>query len=229
MTLSDAATVRAVVGQARCLLLDFDGPVCEIFAGLPAPTVAASLRATLEETGAVLPAEARLTNDPLEVFRLSASISDELNRLALNVLTDLEVKAIGSARLTPGAARLMETARKRAMRLAIVSNNSVAAVTAFLEREGLSDLVEYTSARAVADPSLMKPNPHLLRQALTQLHVESSSALLVGDSVTDIEASKLAGVVAVGYANRPGKIERLGAAGADLVVQSMEELADALR
>ncbi|MBE1562181.1 phosphoglycolate phosphatase-like HAD superfamily hydrolase [Nonomuraea africana] len=42
--------------------------------------------------------------------------------------------------------------------------------------------------------------------------------------MTDVEASKLAGVIAVGYANRPGKDERLANAGADLIITSMEEL-----
>ncbi|MFI6741195.1 HAD family hydrolase [Nonomuraea sp. NPDC050451] len=228
MALSGPDAVRAVMGEARCLLLDFDGPVCDIFAGLPASTVAASLRATLEEAGAKLPAQARATDDPLEVFRLSASLGDELNQLALRALMDLEVKAAGTARPTPGAADLMERAHDKGLLVAIVSNNSVAAVTAFLDREGFGGLVQYVSARAAADPSLMKPSPYLLEQALSHLDAEPSSALLVGDSVTDVEASKLAGVVAVGFANRPGKLDRLGDAGADLLVTSIEELADAL-
>ena len=34
----------AIVARTRYLLLDFDGPVCSIFAGLPAPEVADELR-----------------------------------------------------------------------------------------------------------------------------------------------------------------------------------------
>lgn len=138
------------------------------------------------------------------------------------------MKAAGTARLTRGAAQLMERAVGKGLPVAIVSNNSVAAVTAFLDREGLGELVEFISARSSADPSLMKPNTYLIDQALTRLAAEPSSALLVGDSVTDIEASKLAGVVAVGYANRPGKVNRLGDVGADLIVTDMQELANAL-
>ncbi|MEQ4723151.1 HAD-IA family hydrolase [Nonomuraea sp. B19D2] len=229
MALSGTEAVRAVMRRAQCLLLDFDGPVCDIFAGLPAPMVAASLRATLEEAGATLPPEVRTTDDPLEVFRFSGALSNDLNRLALGTLAELEVKAVGTARPTPGAADLIELARGRGMAVAIASNNSVAAVTAFLDREELTAQIDYISARTAKDPSLMKPNPHLLDQALTYLSADPSSALLVGDSVTDVEASRLAGVVAVGYANRPGKVERLSAVGADLIVTSMAELADALR
>ncbi|MFB9534501.1 HAD family hydrolase [Nonomuraea roseola] len=217
------------MSKAQCLLLDFDGPVCDIFAGLPAPTVAARLRATLEGAGAVVPLEVQATDDPLEVFRFSGGLSGDLNELALSALTRLETEAAGTARLTPGAADLMTRARNRGLPIAIVSNNSVSAVEAFLDREGLAAQIAYISARSAVDPSLMKPNPHLLDQALSHLGADPSASLLVGDSVTDVEASKLAGVVAVGYANRPGKVERLGAVGADLIVTSMVELADALR
>ncbi|MFI6840280.1 HAD family hydrolase [Nonomuraea africana] len=198
------------------------------FAGLPAPTVAARLRATLEAAGARLSPEALATDDPLEVFRSSAALGDDLNQLALRTLMELEMKAAGTARLTPGATDLMQRARGKGMSVGIVSNNSVAAVTTFLDREGLSGQADYISARSAADPALMKPNPHLLHQALRHLSADPSSALLVGDSVTDVEASKLAGVVAVGYANKPVKVARLGAAGAALIVTSIEDLANAL-
>lgn len=228
MAQTGAQAVRALMAKTHCLLLDFDGPICDIFAGLTAPTVATSLRAALEEAGATLSPEACATDDPLEVFRFSASLSSDLNALALITLTELEVKAAGTARLTSGAADLMRRAHATGLSVAIVSNNSISAVRAFLDREDLGGLVEYVSARSAADPSLLKPNPYLLDQALMHFGAEPSSAALVGDSVTDIEASKLAGVVAIGYANRPGKVGRLGDAGADLIVTSINELADAV-
>ncbi|WP_234361448.1 HAD family hydrolase [Plantactinospora sp. BB1] len=46
--------------------------------------------------------------------------------------------------------------------------------------------------------------------------------LLVGDSLSDIQAARAAGVVAIGYANKPGKRERFGAA--DAVIDSMADL-----
>ncbi|TDE26425.1 HAD family hydrolase [Nonomuraea mesophila] len=224
MALSGVDTVRAVLSKTQCLLLDFDGPICDIFAGLSAATVAANLRATLEAAGASLSPQVRSTDDPLEVFRFSASLSDDLTHLTLRTLTELEVKAAATARSTPGVADLMECARDKGMTIGIVTNNSGAAVATFLDRKRLADRVDYVSARSAADPSLMKPNPHLLNQALIRLNADPSVTLLVGDSTTDIEASKLAGVFAIGYANRPGKAERLTEAGADLIVTSMEEL-----
>ncbi|MEV4377862.1 HAD-IA family hydrolase [Streptosporangium sp. NPDC049644] len=108
------------------------------------------------------------------------------------------------------------------------SNNSVAAVTVFLEAHGLLTAVDLISARVDPDPGFMKPNTHLVRQALDQLGADAALSLLVGDSVTDMQASKSAGITAVGYANKPDKADQLVAAGADVVVTSMEELATAL-
>ncbi|WP_051760673.1 HAD family hydrolase [Herbidospora cretacea] len=224
----DAKSLQAVMSKVKYLLLDFDGPICDIFAGLPAPEVAARLRVALEESGAELPGEVHDMDDPLEVFKFSASIGDRLNVLALEILAELEVKASETARLTPGASDLMRNARRNGMSIAIVSNNSVAAVTAFLEREDLNGQVSYISARSAADPSLMKPNPHLLDQALSYLGADPSSAMLVGDSVTDMEVATLSGVVAVGFANRPEKVKRLADAGADHIVTDMRELAASL-
>lgn len=41
---TDTAALGAIIARTRWLLLDFDGPICSIFSGLPAPTVAEKLR-----------------------------------------------------------------------------------------------------------------------------------------------------------------------------------------
>ncbi|WP_157522265.1 HAD family hydrolase [Herbidospora cretacea] len=96
-------------------------------------------------------------------------------------------------------------------------------MTAFLEREDLTGHVSYISARSAADPSLMKPSPHLLDQALSYLGADPSSKMLVGD-----HGCGPLGVVAVGFANRPEKVKRLAGAGADYIVTDMRELAASL-
>jgi hypothetical protein len=40
-----------MISGARHLLLDFDGPICSIFAETPAPAVAGQLRGTLRAAG----------------------------------------------------------------------------------------------------------------------------------------------------------------------------------
>ncbi|MEU6409653.1 HAD hydrolase-like protein [Microbispora sp. NPDC046933] len=119
-------------------------------------------------------------------------------------------------------------AASRACRSSSGSNNSVAAVSAFLSAHGLLPVVSYISARADADPTLMKPHPHLVRRALVELAAVAERTVLVGDSLSDIEAAKAAAVLSVGYANKPGKAERFPAVGADVVVTRMSDLISAL-
>ena len=58
-----------VIGHGP-LLLDFDGPVCGIFAGYPAPRVARELIAALRAAGVDVPDATAEQTDPIEVLRL---------------------------------------------------------------------------------------------------------------------------------------------------------------
>lgn len=60
------ADLGAILARTRYLLIDFDGPICSICAGLPAPQVAEQLRKLF--TGHQLPEDIELTGDPIEVF-----------------------------------------------------------------------------------------------------------------------------------------------------------------
>jgi phosphoglycolate phosphatase-like HAD superfamily hydrolase len=56
------------------------------------------------------------------------------------------------------------------------------------------------------------------------LGAEPTECVLIGDSLSDIEGARNAGVLSIGYANKPGKLERFTAAGADAVIANMGEL-----
>ncbi|MEV0236107.1 HAD-IA family hydrolase [Nonomuraea sp. NPDC050786] len=216
--------VQETIRKAQCVLLDFDGPICDIFAGLPAPQVAASLRSFLAEQDVEIPPEVEASDDPLAVFRFSWQFGPDMSRITRDMLTRLEVEAVQTARPTPGAADLIRQSKRLGKAVAVVSNNSTKAVTAYLQRTRLGQEIDYVSARVEPDPNLMKPDPHLVRHALERLAVKPSVSVLVGDSETDMEVCRATGVVAVGYANRPGKASRLETAGADHIVTSMAEL-----
>jgi phosphoglycolate phosphatase-like HAD superfamily hydrolase len=56
----------------------------------------------------------------------------------------------------------------------------------------------------------------------------AGDSVFIGDSVTDIQAGRAARTPTIGYANRP-KRRCLTGAGADVVIDTMHELARALR
>lgn len=204
------------------LLMDFDGPICSVFAGFPAGQVAENLRSHLR-TAAPHRWMADVS-DPHAVLRASIELGQDVAALAHRELAHLEVEAVKSATPTPFAAEVIRNAREAGNLVAVVSNNAEAAVREYLSTVNLLDEVKYISARSSEDPSLMKPNPHLVTRAISALSGNAERTALVGDQVSDVIAAHRAGVRAIGYANKEGKADEFRNASADLVITSMAEL-----
>lgn len=220
---SEAADLGAIVARTRYLLLDFDGPICSIFAGLPATAVAEKLRKLLPADR--LPDEIRKSADPIEIFAYSATVSPELAERVEAEMADLEVAATATSEPTPYVHEVIAACVETGRTIGVVSNNSTRAVNAYLDRHGLLDNVALVVGRTSPDPELLKPNPHLIEEALSGLDAVPTVSALVGDSLTDIEAARRVGVTSIGYANKPGKHERMTQARAGVVITSMADLA----
>jgi phosphoglycolate phosphatase len=219
-------TPDEVLAEARALLLDFDGPVCSVFAGIPASTVADQLRGVLADSGHThLPENVATSADPFDVFRYAATVGTEEARHVEAAFTAHELEAITSAVPADGAHDLIQAWHESGRPLAIVSNNSARAIGAYLDLYDLRTSVDYVSARNTPDVTLLKPSPHLLRKAATALTVPPGECTFIGDSLSDIEAARTAGVRSLGYANKPGKIARFKTAGADATIEAMTGLA----
>jgi HAD superfamily hydrolase (TIGR01662 family) len=211
----------------RAILLDFDGPICSVFAGFPAPKVATELRAKLTSYGADTTDEAAATSDPLAVLRWASAKYPELSETIDSQLTSYEKTAIRTAQPTHHAHRAIKSARRAGLSVAVVSNNSGAAISDYLCDHAIQGEVDTIAARQFGRPELMKPNPRLVIEATQNLGVPPEQCAFVGDSVTDIEAGRAAGVRVIGYAKTPRHGEALAAAAPDFLIDSMSVLADA--
>jgi phosphoglycolate phosphatase len=209
-------------GHVRYLLLDFDGPVCSVFAGFPAADVARCLREYLRDE--VPDGWMAYTDDPHEILRASAELGPSVAERANQELTRLEIEAVQTAEATPHAADLIDRAKANGTELAIVSNNAQTAVDSYLSSNGLRADIDNVSARSGIDPTLMKPNPYLVTMAVQALNAERESSALVGDQVSDVIAAHRAGLRAVGYANKRGKSDSFKKASTELIITSMAEL-----
>ncbi|MBQ1035877.1 HAD family hydrolase [Micromonospora sp. C81] len=223
------AALEQLGGKAAALLLDFDGPVCSIFAGYPAPIVARVLVQVLIAQRAEFAGDLDDEQDPLEVLRLTGALADaSLTEMIEDALVAAELRAVGSAEPTSYAREVIVAARQVGLPLAVVSNNSSQAVEAYLRAHRLDRHVRLVVGRAYAAPTRMKPNPAPILQAARALGVEPDLCVLLGDSLSDIEGAKAAGTRVIGFANRPAKKQAFEQAGADWVVTSMREVAQAL-
>lgn len=213
-----------VISRSRYLLFDFDGPICSIFAGIPAPTIAAHLRELVIDRGIELSAGAATSRDPFDVLRFAATISPELAREVNDELRTMELRAVEVAVATPYAREVIVAAHQVGRSIAAVSNNSREAVTRYLTIAGLAPLFSAIVGRADPNPDLLKPNPHLIRQAIEDLGGIPAESVLIGDSLSDIEGARNADTLSIGYANKPGKHERFTTVGADAIITDMAEL-----
>ncbi len=203
----DLATLRRVFTKAEVLLLDFDGPVCAAFEGVPAPLVADQLREVLAQGGHTeLPQIIKNAEDPFDVFEYAATLGPDEASYVEASLRAHEMESVESASPTKGSKELLQFWKHSRRQTAIVSNNSEAAIQSYLYLHDLTPYVDWISARTSSDPKLLKPNPFLLYQAASQLSVTPAQCLIIGDSMTDIEAGIAAGCKVVAFANKPNKV-----------------------
>ncbi|GGU29140.1 HAD family hydrolase [Lentzea flava] len=226
---NDPEVLQRILANADAVLLDFDGPICDVFAGFPAHLVADQLRRVLAEGGYdELPAQIEKTEDPFDVLYYAATLGDDEAEYVEASQRAHEVEAVASSEPTPGAHDFIRAWHASGRVLAVVSNNSAAAVEAYLHLHELTACVDYVSARADSDSSRLKPSPFLLQQASEHLKITAARGVLIGDSLTDIQAAHAAGARVIGYANRPGKVDLFASEMPQAIVTDLTYLNSAL-
>jgi len=216
-------TLAQVLAATGPILLDFDGPVCTVFATTPAATVAAQLRQVLTDHGATLPADVAEQTDPLKVLRYTATLDNpQLTARIDDQLRHAEQQATTSATPPPTPARSSSPPTTPAGRWPSSATNSEPAIRAYLAAHCIAGYIDHITGRAYAEPALMKPHPWPVLTAITALAAQPAACVLLGDSPRDIQAAHAAGVHTIGYANKPGKAQRLAHAGAEALAEGTE-------
>ncbi|MFD3554549.1 HAD family hydrolase [Streptomyces goshikiensis] len=147
---------------------------------------------------------------------------------ALTAAVIRAVKVAGTP--AEGAIEALQAALDSGGHIAVVSNNSAECLgIPDRARDCAIDRRDYRASRPVLRPDLMKPSPHPLLAAASDIGVAPNLTVLIGDSLTEVETARAAGTGSVGYANKPPKEMLLAEAGADAVVLGMGEITDSLR
>lgn len=140
-------------------------------------------------------------------------------------LDALEVGWIRHSRLLPGADSILSRLRgegRAPITLALLTNSGRAAASYAMESLGLEKYFERTFTRD--DLPVMKPRPEGIAAALKVLSLEKSEVLYVGDSPTDIIATRGAGIRIASIASARYDADALRKLGADFVLGSLPEL-----
>jgi HAD superfamily hydrolase (TIGR01509 family) len=206
--------------DVRALLLDFDGTMLETESSSYGSWRELLAEHDYELTPDVWSAAVGTIDgvDPVEL--LEEHLGAPVDRAALEdrqaarhreLLTD--------ETLRPGIARIVDEARARGLRLAIVTSASRRWVHEHLSRLGLDDRWEHVVA-ADGDAARAKPAPVLYTEALARLGVRAAEAVAVEDSPNGVTAAKAAGLDAIAFPNPITETMDLGHA--DAVVPDLD-------
>lgn len=212
--------------ERRHVLLDFDGPVCSVFPSNRGRESGDSMRRLLGGRWAQLPQEISDADDAFVVLRYFDHHEPELAGKAEQAFAAEERKTVLSAIPTPGALDAIRALQGSGHTITIVSNNSESAILAFIDLHGLHGEIDGVVGRIRSRTEDLKPEPHLLRRALYARAAAPADAVLIGDSVTDIQAARAAGTAVIAYANKSRKESQLLAAGPDALIHSMGDITE---
>jgi HAD superfamily hydrolase (TIGR01549 family) len=128
-------------------------------------------------------------------------------------------------RLLAGARRVLTRLRKR-HDLGLVTSGDRDRVVRQLREFRLTQI--FAARVCSGDTSRKKPHPEPLRLALRQMNLDPGACVYVGDSAEDLEMARRAGVRAIAVRGPFPTEKRLRAAGPQLLLESIEELPEAL-
>lgn len=150
---------------------------------------------------------------------------DRLERLFHEFLSLYRDRIAEETRLFPGAAAALERFARSGYRLAVCTNKPEDLSILLLERLGVADRFAAICGRETFP--FCKPDPRALTSAIEKAQGDAARAVMIGDSKTDIDTARSAGVPVVavdfGYTETP-----VATFAPDLVISHFDELWEAV-
>jgi phosphoglycolate phosphatase len=174
----------------RLVIFDFDGTIADT-----RESIVTTVHATLERLGRPsLPTALieELIGLPLTKTFQAAGLGDCALDDAVRIYRELyDDAAFPTVRLFPEAAETLAGLRAMGVRLAIASSKGKAAIQKILQRFSIMDLFDAIGAEQ--DVARKKPAPDLALFVLQKCGIAPPQAIVVGDTVYDMEMGREAG------------------------------------
>ena len=122
----------------------------------------------------------------------------------------------------PGVVKTLKTLKEQGITLTIASSRSRYSLTELTCDMGIADYISYLIG--ADDVKEAKPKPEPVLKTLATMHYDASEALVVGDMAVDILMGANAGAKTCGVTWGNGTREILKEAGADFIIDKIEEL-----
>jgi phosphoglycolate phosphatase len=146
----------------------------------------------------------------------------KIKDMVFSVVEDFELEAARTAKMFAGIQETLKALRDMKLKIALCTISSEKTTSYILKRFNLELFFDAVITRESVFE--VKPHPTHLEAALNALKVESQEAVLVGDSVKDIECAIQLNVLAVGVTTGLSSIEELTCSGAHYVASSANDI-----
>ena len=203
--------------QFSAFFFDLDGTLVD-----SAPDIIALIRLVLEEAALPVPAmNTRLIGPPLEDIMAAVapqSSAADQQALVLAYRKRYRVHDYAGTRVFSGIPGLLQRLRAQGAKLFVATNKPNYVTRRLLDRKGLLPLFTDIVCRD-SDPEQPLSKCAMVQRLLEQYTVPASQAVMVGDSLLDMEGGRQAGVTTLAALYGSGGRETLLHANPDLIVE----------
>jgi phosphoglycolate phosphatase len=214
------------MAEIKILILDFDGTL-----GDTVGVIVQTMQATIRELG--LPARTdkecasmiglRLIDIPPVLFP-ECNLDGEFYAQTYRRLFHIYNTA-GAVELYPNVIETLTELKNRGLVLTIASSRSKASLTNYIKDLGIEALISYVLG--ADDVVEGKPNPEPVNRTLEKFGFKPEEAIVVGDTVFDVDMGKNAGTKTCGVTYGNGSRESISAA--DWVIDDFGHLLEIVK
>jgi phosphoglycolate phosphatase len=208
----------------KLIIFDFDGTLADsrrliieahrrVFSafGLPVPAPAASLALIGRSLELVL---AELAGPEAPIGAMTAAYQPLVKELRADpAFADLPFAGVDEL--------LVDLGTRDDLRLGIATGHASSAIEPALNAFGWRNL--FCTVQS-ADKAPSKPHPGMILQALEEAGINAGNTVMIGDTAFDMEMARAAGVAAIGVGWGYHSHDRLSAAGAEWIADTIDDL-----
>jgi pyrophosphatase PpaX len=213
----------------EAVIFDLDGTLAHF--NLDFKTLRAEVRSYLMRIG--VPASVLNVNESIFEMLKKAEIFvknsgkpaegfEEVRGQALAIAEKYEMEAASTTSLLPGANETLKELKRMNLKIGLCTTSSEKAANYILQRFKIEDYFQIVVARDRV--KYVKPHTEQFEVALKALDASLQTAVIVGDSVVDMQSAKELKAIAVGLPTGMSTMEQLMNTGANFIITSLSDL-----
>jgi pyrophosphatase PpaX len=146
----------------------------------------------------------------------------EVRSQALSIAEKYEMEAASTTSLLPGANETLKELKRMKLKIGLCTTSSEKAANYILQRFKIVDFFQIVVARDKV--KYVKPHTEQFEVAVKALDANPQTAIIVGDSVVDMQSAKELKTIAVGLPTGISTMEQLMNNGANYIITSLSDL-----